>query len=389
LYVNTINMSKSQNPYIRFLLILIPLSLAFLVLYWLSDIVTYILISWVISMLGSPIMDLLRKKGKLSKYAFGDALYAMVTLILMISLLTGIGVIFVPIIIEQAANLSQVDTNAILGALEEPMNALMSNLQSMGLVAQESNPEKQAQEELIKWFEPAKISQFLGSFFSIASNLMIGIFSVLFISFFFLKEQGLFTKMLYTLTPNSIENKVRVAVEDISALLTRYFGGIVIQISIIAIYLSILLSLVGVQNALLIAVFAAFINVIPYLGPLIGAIFGVMLTITSSLDLDFYTQMLPLLIKVVLSFMSMQLLDNFVLQPIIFSNSVRAHPLEIFLAIMIGAKVGGIGGMILAIPAYTVIRVIARTFLSEFELAQKFATGLSEPKELPNQNKDG
>jgi len=339
-------------------------------------------------MLGAPIMDFLRRKGKISKYAFGDAIYALITMILMISILAVIGIVIVPIIIEQAANLSKVDTEAIIGALEEPLNVFLGNLQSMGLVAQEANPEKQMQEELIKWFEPAKISQFLGSFVSIASNLMIGVFSVLFITFFFLKEQGLFTRILYTMTPSSIETKVRLAVEDTSGLLTRYFGGIVIQISIITIYLGILLSLIGVQNALLIAVFAAFINVIPYLGPLIGGTFGVMLTITSSLDLDFYTQMMPLLIKVVLSFMSMQLLDNFVLQPIIFSNSVKAHPLEIFIAIMIGAKVGGIGGMILAIPAYTVIRVIARTFLSEFEIAQKFATGLSAITNVRENDKD-
>jgi predicted PurR-regulated permease PerM len=126
------------------------------------------------------------------------------------------------------------------------------------------------------------------------------------------------------------------------------------------------------------AFFAALINVIPYLGPLIGAAFGIIITISSNLDLDFYTQMLPLLSKVVIVFAGMQMLDNFLLQPWIFSNSVLAHPLEIFIVILMGAQINGIIGMVLAIPVYTVLRVIARSFLSEFKIVQKITGGLNE-----------
>ena len=124
------------------------------------------------------------------------------------------------------------------------------------------------------------------------------------------------------------------------------------------------------KNALLIALFAALINVIPYLGPIIGAAFGVLITISSNLDISFYAEMLPLLGKVVFVFGCMQLLDNFILQPFIFSNSVKAHPLEIFLIILIGAQLAGIPGMILAIPTYTVVRVIAKIFLSKYRLVK-------------------
>lgn len=366
----------AKNRYIRLLLIAIPVFLAGIVVYWLSDIVAYILIAWVVSMLGAPIMSVLLNKAVIGKFHLNAAVSAIITLVILLGVLTGVGMLFIPIILEQAANLSGVDTNAIIDALEEPIEYLIDKLQGMGLVTQEVDPEHQIKEELSKWFEPTQISGFVGSFISLASSLMIGIFSVIFISFFFLKEQGLFARLLANFTPSRVESKVQIAVKDSSELLTRYFGGIVLQITIITIYLSLLLSIVGVKNALLIAVFAALINVIPYLGPLIGGTFGIMLTITASLDLDFYSQMLPLLVKVAICFMSMQLLDNFILQPFIFSNRVRAHPLEIFLFIMIGAKVGGVMGMILAIPAYTVIRVVARTFLSEFEIIQKITSGL-------------
>ena len=72
----------------------------------------------------------------------------------------------------------------------------------------------------------------------------------------------------------------------------------------------------------------------------------------------------------------MQLLDNFILQPQIFSASVKAHPLEIFICVLVGAKIGGILGMVLAIPVYTVLRVIAKVFLSEFKIVQKITGGM-------------
>ena len=140
------------------------------------------------------------------------------------------------------------------------------------------------------------------------------------------------------------------------------------------------------KNALLIGFFAGVINVIPYLGPIIGGIFGILITISSNLDVDFYTQMLPLLIRVVIVFGTVQMLDNFVLQPFIFSTSVLAHPLEIFLIILMGAQIGGITGMILAIPAYTVLRVVARVFLSEFKLVQKITDRIQDHEEEMKKN---
>jgi predicted PurR-regulated permease PerM len=124
------------------------------------------------------------------------------------------------------------------------------------------------------------------------------------------------------------------------------------------------------------AFLGAIVNVIPYIGPFIGMIFALVVSICSGLDMDFYTQMMPLLIKIVAVFLGMQVLDNLLLQPLIFSKSVQAHPIEIFVVIVIGSKLAGIVGMILAIPAYTVLRVIASIFLSEFKLVQELTAKL-------------
>ncbi len=365
-----------MNKYVRIIVIAVTIFIALVVLSWMSDIVAYILIAWVISMIGDPFMRLFLEKFNLQRFKFGRVISTLMTLAIIFGIIFSLGYLFIPVILEQAGNLARVDMNALISTLEEPINALIKRLQSIGIIEYSSNPEKQVQQELFKWFQPSKISFFLGSLISFASVIAIGTFSVLFIAFFFLKEDGLFTRIMSNFFPSSLEPKIQQTIDDSTNLLTRYFVGIVLQVGIITIYLTILLSLLGVKNALLIAFFAALINLIPYLGPLIGGVFGMMLTITSSLDLSFYTEMLPLLIKVALCFVSMQLIDNLILQPFIFSKQVKAHPLEIFLIIMIGAKINGVLGMVLAIPAYTVIRVIAQTFLTEFEVIQKIATGL-------------
>ena len=201
-------------------------------------------------------------------------------------------------------------------------------------------------------------------------SCFIGIFSVVFITFFFLKEEGLFASFLAAIMPQEYDAKVHHALSDIAIMLRRYFRGLVLQMLSVATFVTIALSLLGIKNALLIGVLAALLNVIPYVGPIIGAVFGIIFTISSGLDLDFYTQMLPQIIKVAAVFAAAQMLDNYILQPYIFSNSVLAHPLEIFIVVLMGAKINGVLGMVLAIPFYTILRAVAGAFLSEFHIVQ-------------------
>jgi len=223
---------------------------------------------------------------------------------------------------------------------------------------------------------PSRITGLFSTLVGFFGNLLIAIMSILFISFFFLKEQGLFDKILGSLVPNDYEEETVQAINESSQLLVRYFIGVLTQITVITIVVSIGLTLMGINNALLIAFFAALMNVIPYVGPLFGATFGMIITISSHLDMPFYSGMLPLLVKVLIVFAIMQLLDNFILQPTIFGRSVKAHPLEIFIVVLIGAKLGGILGMVVAIPAYTVLRVIGKVFFSEFKVVQRITDGM-------------
>jgi len=353
---------KASN---RNIAIAISLILLVVLVYFFSDIVAYVLIAWVISMIGQPLMNFFQRRLRIGKFKAGPNFSAVLTLIcFFVAFLFLLG-LFVPLVVEQGRNLAEVDYDAIAKALEVPLAQINEWAYSVGLVETNESPELQIQETLKGWFEPAKIGNFFSSILNAAGSFLFTFFSVIFIAFFFLKEQGLFVQILINLAPNEYEQHVRNAVEETSKLLTRYFGGVVLQMTIITIFVSVFLSILGIKNALLIGFFAALINVIPYLG-----------TISSNLDLEFYNEMLPLLIKVLIVFASMQMLDNFLLQPFIFSNSVLAHPLEIFIIILMGAKINGIVGMVLAIPFYTVLRVVAKVFFSKFQVLQKLASGI-------------
>lgn len=364
------------QKYYRYIIGAAIFVLLFLVLNYFSEVVSYILISWVISMVGQPIMGFLLVKLHLLKFNFGKSLAALLTLIILLGSIGFLLWMFIPLVVQQAIVLSKVDFDAISQALQEPINNLNSWLRSMGL---EPGPSASDQVKSVigGYFDPSRISTFFGNLLGKVGHLFIGLFSIIFISFFFLKERGLFTEIIEAAVPTDSEKQVRNVIDDVSILLTRYFGGIVLQMLILMILAVSMLSFIGIKNAFLIACFYAVMNIIPYLGPVIGAAFACILTISSNLEMSFYSETIPLLVKLLIVLGIIKLLDDFIVQPYIFSKRVQAHPLEIFIVIMIGARVGGIIGMILAIPSYTIFRVIAKTFLSEFKVIRKITEDLN------------
>lgn len=346
------------------------------IVYYFTDVVAYVLISWVLSMVGQPIMKFLTGLN-FKNFKLGRPISAIITIFIFVVVFVGLSFLFIPMIVEQANNLSQIRYESIFSALQEPMQRINNQLAEWGLVSEGEVSFSDFKDTFANYFKPGLIGNLVGSVFGVASSFMIGIFSIVFITFFFLKESNLFNNFILALVPNKYEKDTLQVIEDISAMLRNYFGGILLQMTIITIIVSTALALLGVPNALLIGFFAALINVIPYVGPLIGAIFAMFITISANVNADFYEVLLPLLTKVAIVFAGMQAVDNFVLQPFIYSKSVKAHPLEIFILILVAAKIGGVLGMILAIPTYTVIRVIAAAFLDQWKIVQKITQGIN------------
>jgi predicted PurR-regulated permease PerM len=357
--------------------IAIPVLIVLLIVYFFSDLVTYVVLAWIVSLLGSPVKRFLLKIG-LHKFQLGSILATILTLIGFVGIFYLIISSFVPQIIYQADQLSKLNMRDWVQTLESPLLKLGHWLQEKSFIDEPNDLLHEISHQITQWFEPAQIANYFSSLIGIAGNLVIGFFSVLFISFFLLKDDGLFLKALQTVVPSDQELSVTKILRKTTHLLTRYFGGIFAQVTVITIIVFIGLSLIGVQNALLIAFFAALVNLIPYLGPIFGGLFGLFMTITANIDMPFEGFIAPLLWKVALVFVVMQLIDNFLIQPFIFSNSVRAHPLEIFFVVLIGAKLGGIVGMIIAIPSYTVLRVIASVLLAESTIVQKLTRSINQ-----------
>jgi len=363
----------------RNILIAISVILIVLIIYFFFDIVSWLIIAWILSLLGQPMMRLLEKI-KIGKFRLGINARAIITLLSFFVIIVAFIALFAPAIVQQARNLATVDYSAIVVSLEEPIAHFTERLVNMGLVeGTDNSPTEFIRDNVIAKLSPTKITNVFSTVIGATGNLLVSIFSIIFITFFFLKDNGLFMNGLLTIVPAQYESETKNIIDSSIRMLTRYFGGILIQVTIVTIYLSVILGILGIPSALLIAFFAAFINVIPYIGPMIGGAFGIFIAISSSLDADFYTVMVPMILKLIAVFVSMQMFDNFLLQPYIYSNSVMAHPLEIFIIVLVGAKLGGIPGMVLAIPLYTVFRVIASVFLSEFRIVQSLTEGLNKP----------
>jgi len=348
--------------------------------WYFSDIVAYILIAWVFSMLGRPLMVFFQKRIRAGRFRMGPTSAALLTIFTFYSVLGGLLMMFVPTIAAQARNLSTVDYQALGEKWKDPFLNLDIQMHDIGLLQPGESLATKLQDILSTWFKPTLVGDFLGSFLSTAGNVVVTFASVTFILFFFLKEKNLFLEILHAFVPDEQEAKVRHAVQESSDMLTRYFGGLIAQLSVFSLVLSILLWIFGVENALLIGVFGGMFNIVPYVGPIIGMVFGLFITVSSHLETDF-ALLLPMLFKVAAAFMATQFLDNNFTGPMIFSKSVQAHPLEIFIVTLVAAKMGGVVGMVIGIPVYTVLRVVARTFFSKFKVVQKLTDHLEEEEQ--------
>ncbi len=350
--------------------------------YYFADIVTYLLIAWVLSMLGQPLMVFFLKHLRFGKIRIGTGVAAMLTILTFYGIITGLLLIFVPTMVTQARNLANVDYNALGEKLRGPFTWLDVQMHQLGLIKTEESLGTRTQELLLGWFKPTLLGDFVGSFFGVAGNIVVLLSSVTFILFFFLKENKLFTGIIHAFVPNDLEPKVRRAVQDSNEVLSRYFGGLVLQLLIFSACVTVFLWLFGIDNAILIGVSGGIFNVIPYVGPILGMIFACFITVSSHVDGDLML-LLPMLLKVIATFALTQFIDNMIVSTIIFSKSVQAHPLEIFIVTLIAAKIGGVVGMVVGIPVYTVLRVVARVFFSEFKFVQRLTHHLDEPEEIP------
>ncbi len=347
--------------------ILVGIFLVLYFLYKIQSVIVYLAIASVISLIGRPIVLFLR-----NRFKFKNTFAVIVTMFLMLGILFGLFSMFVPLIREQSQNLSLLDINSLQDNLQDLYKQIVDYLSAKDIDIEKSFKES----DLVSRLDFNAIPDLLNSLIGTIGNFTIGLFSVLFISFFLLKDSHLMESGLMVFVSDDKETRLKNSIEKIKDLLSRYFVGLVFQILILFIIYTIVLLIVGVDNAVVIAFLCALLNLIPYIGPLISGFLIMMLTMTNFLGMDFQTVILPKTIWVLVGFIIGQLVDNFFSQPFIFSNSVRSHPLEIFLVIVICGLLFGVVGMIVAIPLYTAIKVILKEFLSDNKIVKSLTRDL-------------
>lgn len=352
---------------LRAIAILSGIALLLLFLYKIQSVLVYLAIALVASLLGRPIVLFLRRRLK-----FNNTLAVIVAMLLLIGVIAGIIALFIPLLVAQGQNLSLLDIEALQANVENLYRQVTEYLGLSPFEIEQGIKNSKVFTNLNFSFIP----DFLNSFVSVLGSLSIGLFSVLFIAFFFLKDSKLFEQGLLVFVPDNKESRLKKSMDTIKDLLSRYFLGLVLQIMILFVIYSIVLFIFGIENAIVIAFLCALLNLIPYVGPIIGGILMMTLTMTSNLGSDFSTVILPKTIYVMIGFIIGQLIDNFFSQPYIFSNSVKSHPLEIFLVIIIGGLLFGITGMIIAVPGYTSIKVILKEFLAENKIVKSLTKNL-------------
>jgi len=323
-----------------------------------KSVLSYILIAAVVSLVGRPIAQLLKR------IKFGNTLSSVTTIAILMTTFFGIVSLLLPVIFEQAKNLSLLNVNAFEATATKLMNELSIYLLDYGVDLQSWVDRSLA--EVDYSFLPDAINTVLNGL----SGFTIGVFSVIFISFFFLRDSGLLERMVMVFVADKNIKRVEKSIFSIKNLLSRYFIGLLVQITVLFIVYTLVLLIFGIPNAVTIALVCALLNIIPFLGPIIGTVLIVFLTMTSNLDASFASVTLPKTIYVLIGFTIGQLIDNFLTQPYVFSTSVKSHPLEIFIIILVGGLLFGPLGMIIAVPLYTALKVIFKEFYAHNKIVK-------------------
>ena len=346
--------------------------------WYFKSVIIYILAAVVVSLIAKPVMKLLQKiqiKGR----KLPDWFLAAFTLLVIVSLLMAVITMIIPIVSSIVKGISLSNIESAAGQISVPLANLNEMLRNaFPSLGSEFKIETALLAEIQKLFDVSKVSSIIGSATSFLSSFGVGLFSVVFIGFFFIKDDDTFTNIVTALVPDKHEKNAAAAISDIGHLLSRYFIGVMIEVTGVALinFLGLwLIARIGINAALGLAFMTGILNIIPYVGPLLGGALGTILglilkyssAVPIGLDVSFWT----FTIILIAIFCFTQLIDNFLYQPVIYSTSIKAKPLEIFIVLLIVGHIGGPLAMIIAIPCYTVARVIAFRFFRRFKAIRR------------------
>lgn len=375
---------RSIDKLARYIILIGAIALAAVVCFYFSSVLAYILLAFVVSLIGQPVFRLL-KKIKIKGKSAPDAVWAIITLVIIFALLFLVIIQVIPVvtsIVGEASLMNSQEPSGHYNIIDQFNDWIR---QVLPWVGEDFNGVQLLIQKVSEVLDLSNVSGILGSVASAVAGIAVGLFSVIFISFFFIKDDTLFGQIVGAMVPDAIEERVKKTIFDIERLLSRYFVGLIVEILGVVVLNGLglwLIARVGFNYAFGIAFIAGLLNIIPYVGPLIGELIGVVLCVIlkygAGIGLGVNIWLFALIVLCIM--LATQLVDAFIYQPLIYSTSIKANPLEIFVVLLIAGHVGGVVGMLIAIPAYTVIRVIASRFFYDFKPVKRLIPDVEDEK---------
>jgi len=353
--------------------------------WYFRSVLIYVVLAFIVSLIGLPLVRLMRKV-KIKGKSAPDWLLAIVAILVVLGGLILVVTQIIPVVVSIIREAS-IFSNMRLpeGNMVESINKWVAG------IIPGMKPDYDTVGKVMDYLKGVSsslsITGIIGSVAGLVADVAVGLFSVSFISFFFVKDEKLFGNIVAALTPDRLESSVRVAIKDIEHLLSRYFVGLILEMAGVALidFLGLwAIARIGFGYALGIGFIAGILNIIPYVGPLIGEALGVLLCVVlkygAGVGLDVNIWVFAIIVLAIM--LTAQLVDNFVLQPLIYSTSIQATPLEIFIVMLIAGHMGGAIGMLAAIPTYTVARVIAGRFFYDKKVVKRLMPDLEKEVQL-------
>ena len=319
-----------------------------LFLFWkLSILFAYLFISIILAIVLNPLNK------KLQFHKLNRVFSSLICILIIFLVIFILGFVGSPIILDEIETISKIDYNNFQNYLNNWISDINNFFKKYNI---NSNIKS---DEIFSLLNFTSFTSLFAKTFSLLGNVFLASFSICFITFFLLKDTEILKDKFLKFISNYILKSEEKLIE-ITYYLRRYFTGLVTQLSILFICYGIGMDFLNIQHAWVIALFAAIINIIPYVGPIIGFSFASIIIITTTQNIDLIPN---LLLKTFVLFAIIQNSDNFIFQPMIFSKILKIHPLEIFTIVLAAGMLGGIVWMLLAIPSYAVIKILAGNIL--------------------------
>lgn len=301
-----------------------------------KEVYNLVFISFIISYCLRPIVKILTKRGINRKIAVAFILFMFVAFALSIF------VVLIPSIFKESLsiNIAFSEIKNFIEGLYEKIKPLSSNKTAYALLDTiYSNINKLMINIFNKIFDKA---------LSLGENILsLAVIPVT--VYYFLADSEMISNQFFMMFPSKSRNIVKKIFEDIDKILGRYIISQFVLCGIIGIFTFIVLIILKIDFPIILSIINAFFNIIPYFGPLFGAIPAILVALLSSTKSAIWTAVALYVI---------QQIEGDIISPKITGDSVSMHPLLVIILLIIGGKIGGMIGMVLAVPIGVVIKIL-------------------------------